>query len=120
MTDPQPSKCSLADRECVPCRGGVPALEGEALAALCEQLGPGWDLVDGTRLTKEFEFPDFRQALGFTNRVGELAESVGHHPDIFLAWGRVQLTLWTHKAGGLTETDFVFAARADRLTEAQP
>jgi len=119
MADQGASECSLADRECLPCRGGVPALEGEALGELREQLGPAWDVVDGHHLTKEYKFRDFRQALDFTNRVGELAESVGHHPDIFLAWGRVQLTVWTHKVDGLTDTDFVFAAKADRLAEAQ-
>ncbi len=105
----------LADQECVPCRGGVPPLHGEPLARLHHQLGGGWKLVDEHHLEKEWTFADFRQALAFTNRVGELAESVGHHPDIFLAWGKVRLTLWTHKIDGLSEADFVFAAKVDRL-----
>jgi 4a-hydroxytetrahydrobiopterin dehydratase len=81
------------------------------------ELGGGWSCVDEHHLEKEYRFKDFRQALAFTNRVGELAESVGHHPDIHLAWGKVRLTIWTHKVDGLTESDFVLAAKADRLTD---
>ena len=113
-----PRQCSLADRECVPCKGGVPALEGDELAAFLGELGNRWQCVDGRRLEKPYRFKNFRDALAFTNRVGELAESVGHHPDIHLAWGKVTLTLWTHKVDGLTESDFVFAAKADQLLNA--
>jgi 4a-hydroxytetrahydrobiopterin dehydratase len=109
--------CSLADRECVPCKGGVPPLKGEELEALKVQLGGGWEVVKERQLEKTFSFKDFRQALDFTNRVGELAESVGHHPDIRLSWGKVKLVVWTHKIGGLSEADFVFAAKSDRLYE---
>lgn len=107
----------LAAKECVPCKGGVPPLEGEALRQLHERLGNDWDVVDGHHLTKRFEFDDFRQALDFTNRVGELAEEQGHHPDIHLAWGRVDVAVWTHAIDGLTESDFVFAAKTDRVRE---
>lgn len=106
---------SLASRECVPCKGGVPPLEGEALDALSRELGGGWQVVEGHHLEKTYPFDDFRGALAFTNRVGELAEAEGHHPDIHLAWGKVRLTIWTHKIDGLTESDFVLAAKADRL-----
>ena len=106
----------LARKHCVPCKGGVPPLKGEALAELRAQLGEGWRVVDEHHLSKEFRFKDFREALAFTNRVGELAEREGHHPDILLAWGKVVLTLWTHKIDGLTESDFILAARADELT----
>jgi 4a-hydroxytetrahydrobiopterin dehydratase len=105
----------LAARECVPCKGGVPPLRGDALRALQQELGGDWKVVDGHHLEKEFRFKDFREALGFTNRVGELAEAQQHHPDLFLAWGRVRVTIWTHKIDGLTESDFVFAAKTDRL-----
>lgn len=105
----------LADRECVPCKGGVPPLRGEALQSLYARLGAGWDVVDDHHLEKEFRFKNFRQALDFVNRVGELAERVNHHPDLHLAWGKVRVTLWTHKIGGLSEADFVFAAKVDRL-----
>ena len=105
----------LSSRECVPCRGGVPPLETAAQTRLLSQLGNGWRVIDGHHLEKEYTFPDFRQALQFTNRVGELAEEQGHHPDILLAWGRVRLTIWTHKIDGLTESDFILAAKADVL-----
>jgi 4a-hydroxytetrahydrobiopterin dehydratase len=105
----------LADKVCTPCRGGVPPLEGEELERLAGELGGGWQVIDGHHLEKEYRFPDFRQALDFTNRIGELAEEVNHHPNIFLTWGRVRVELWTHKIGGLNEADFVWAAKADRL-----
>ena len=106
----------LADKICTPCRGGVPPLAGEELDRLAAELGGGWRVVDGHHLDKEYRFPDFRQALEFTNRIGELAEEVNHHPNIFLTWGRVRLELWTHKIDGLNEADFIWAAKADRLT----
>ncbi|MBM3496725.1 MAG: 4a-hydroxytetrahydrobiopterin dehydratase [Armatimonadetes bacterium] len=108
-------QCELASRECVPCRGGVPPLQGERPHELHEMLGDGWSVVDEHHLERAFAFPDFRSALEFTNAVGDLAERVGHHPDIHLSWGKVVLTIWTHKIGGLVEADFVFAAKADAL-----
>ncbi len=105
----------LASEQCVPCQGGVPPLEGEALSELHAELGNGWKLVEGHHLEKEYSFADFREALGFTNRVGELAEQQGHHPDIELGWGRVLLSVWTHKINGLSESDFIWAAKADRV-----
>lgn len=109
------SEGSLAARHCVPCRGGVPPLGGEELARLLAELGGGWTVVDEHHLTKEFAFPDFKAALAFTNRVGELAEDEGHHPDLHLGWGRVGIEIWTHKIDGLTESDFILAAKIDRL-----
>lgn len=105
----------LAKRECVPCRGDVPPLKGPALAALLEQLDNGWQVIDEHHLEKEYRFKNFREALEFTLRIGELAEAQGHHPDIYLAWGKVKLTIWTHKINGLTESDFIFAAKADQM-----
>ncbi len=90
-------------------------MRGQELAELLRELGGGWQVVGDGQLEKEYRFKDFRDALGFTNKVGELAEAQGHHPDIYLAWGKVKLTLWTHKINGLTESDFVLAAKADRL-----
>ena len=104
----------LATKECVPCKGGVPPLAGKELDDLSRQLGGDWQVVDGHHLEKEYRFPNFVDALAFVNRVGALAEEQGHHPDIYLAWGKVKLTLWTHKIDGLTESDFVFAAKADK------
>ena len=104
----------LAAQECVPCKGGVPPLAGEELEALSRRLGGGWRVADGHHLEKEYRFPNFVDALAFVNRVGALAEEQGHHPDIYLTWGKVKLTMWTHKIDGLTESDFVFAAKADQ------
>jgi 4a-hydroxytetrahydrobiopterin dehydratase len=105
----------LADRACVPCRGDVSPLKGDLLRQYQDQLDNDWKVIDDQRLEKDYRFKNFRQALDFTVRVGELAERVGHHPDIFLAWGQVKLTIWTHKIHGLSESDFIFAAKADRL-----
>ena len=105
----------LSEQSCIPCRGGVPPLEGEELEALLRQLDDDWRVEEGKRLAKTFDFPDFARALHFTNRVGALAEEQGHHPDLYLAWGKVGVTIWTHKIDGLTESDFVLAAKIDRL-----
>jgi 4a-hydroxytetrahydrobiopterin dehydratase len=108
------SPSGLAAKQCIPCRGGVPPLAGAELERLLGELGPnGWTVIGGHHLEKEYGFPDFASALAFVNRVGELAEQQGHHPDLLLAWGRVRITIWTHKIDGLTESDFVFAAKAD-------
>jgi 4a-hydroxytetrahydrobiopterin dehydratase len=106
---------ALAEKQCVSCKGGVPLLAEKDLARLAGELDGGWQVVGERQLEKEYRFKDFREALDFTNKVGELAEAQGHHPDIFLAWGTVKLTIWTHKINGLTESDFVLAAKADRL-----
>jgi 4a-hydroxytetrahydrobiopterin dehydratase len=104
----------LASKTCVPCRGDVPPLAGEELEELSRQL-PGWEVVEGHHLRREFRFRNFGEALGFVNRVGELAEEQGHHPDIDFGWGRAGITIFTHKIDGLTESDFVLAAKVDRL-----
>ena len=103
----------LAKKQCVPCRGGVPPVKGEALAALQRELGGDWQVVDEHHLEREYRFDDFRQALDFTIKVGEMAEEQNHHPDLLLTWGLVKITIWTHKIDGLIESDFVFAAKSD-------
>ena len=105
----------LAARRCAPCRGDTPALRGEAAAALLAELGAGWRIVDEHHLEREFRFRDVRAALAFVNRVGEVAEQEGHHPDLHLAWGRVRVEIFTHDVGGLTENDFILAAKAEAL-----
>jgi 4a-hydroxytetrahydrobiopterin dehydratase len=107
----------LADKKCVPCRGGVPPLHAKEVERL-QRIVPTWTVVKGHHLYREFKFPDFKEALDFVNRVGTLAEEQGHHPDIVLAWGKAEITLWTHKIDGLTESDFIMAAKIDRLTPA--
>ena len=108
-----PTIKELAKQECVPCQGGVPPLKGAALKRYQTGLGREWKVVKSHHLEKEFKFKDFKQALAFTNRVGDLAEEQGHHPDIYLSWGKVKITLWTHKIDGLTESDFIMAAKIE-------
>jgi 4a-hydroxytetrahydrobiopterin dehydratase len=116
MSDPTKQVSALAQKPCVPCRGGAAPLRGEALETLRDELGGGWQVAEGKRLEKGFKFPDFRRALAFANQVGELAESVNHHPDITISWGQAKVVVWTHKIGGLSEADFVFAAKVDGLS----
>jgi 4a-hydroxytetrahydrobiopterin dehydratase len=104
----------LAKKTCIPCRGGVPPLKGTQLEDLQDKLKNDWKIIKEHHLEKEYSFKNFKEALDFTVRVGELAENQDHHPDIFLAWGKVKLTIWTHKIDGLTESDFIFAAKADK------
>jgi 4a-hydroxytetrahydrobiopterin dehydratase len=128
MTEPAPlitvpdapaEPLSLPERRCVPCRGGVPPLSPDERTALMIELdaiGRGWRLVgDGHHLERAYDFPDFVSALAFTNAVGAVAEEADHHPDIQLRWGRVVLSVFTHKIDGLTESDFILAARIEEL-----
>ena len=105
---------NFADRTCVPCRGGIPPLKGVELEKL-QRIIPRWTVVKDHHIQRECRFPDFKQALDFVNRVGALAEEQGHHPDILLGWGKVEITLWTHAVDGLTESDFILAAKVDQL-----
>jgi 4a-hydroxytetrahydrobiopterin dehydratase len=105
---------SLAEKTCVPCKGGVPPLKGAALGTLHREL-PEWDVVEEHHLRRTFRFPDFKKALDFVNRAGAIAEEQGHHPDILLAWRKAEVTIYTHKIDGLTESDFVLAAKIDRV-----
>ncbi len=104
----------LAAGQCVPCRGGVPPLSGERLVELLEQVD-GWSVEKEHHLTKSFKFADFAQALAFVNRVGAIAEEQGHHPDLYLPGGLVRVEDWTHKIDGLTESDFILAAKIDEV-----
>ncbi len=104
----------LASKECVPCKGGTPPLKGEELDDLRRQV-PEWEVVEEHHLRRRFRFKNFREALGFVNRVGGLAEEQGHHPDISFGWGYAEVTIYTHKIDGLTESDFIFAAKVDTL-----
>jgi 4a-hydroxytetrahydrobiopterin dehydratase len=94
----------------------VPPLRSDDLTKRFLQLGNDWRLVEEHHIEKEFQFRNFRDALAFTTRVGALAEEQGHHPDIYLTWGRVRIQTWTHKSNGLTESDFVLAAHIDGLS----
>jgi 4a-hydroxytetrahydrobiopterin dehydratase len=104
----------LASQTCVPCRGGVPPLKGRELEQILQQV-PQWKAVEEHHITRAFAFPDFKQALDFVNRVGDVAEQQGHHPDILLTWGKAEITMWTHKINGLTQSDFIMAAKIDKI-----
>ena len=107
--------CKLSKKTCVPCRGDLPPLKGVELTKLFNQLGNKWTVVDEHHIEKNYFFTDFKQALAFTDAVGELAETEGHHPDIHLSYGRVKIQLWTHKIDGLSESDFILAAKCDEI-----
>lgn len=108
----------LADRDCVPCRGGTAPLGGERLEALIAQL-PAWSVVGGHHLQRRYALPDFAAALGLANRIGAIAEEQNHHPDLYVAWGVLEVKIWTHAIDGLTESDFVLAAKCERAAGAQ-
>ena len=103
---------SLSSKKCVPCHGGVPKLTGEEIAPLLAQLS-GWRVFEEHHLQKAYQFSNFADALRFVNRVGALAETEGHHPDIYFGWGYARLEIYTHAIGGLTESDFILAAKID-------
>lgn len=104
----------LASRNCVPCHGGVPRLRREEINRFLAEL-QDWEVVEEHHLRKTYEFKNFRQAFDLVNRVGELAEQQAHHPDICFGWGRVEITIWTHAIDGLSEGDFILAAKVDKL-----
>ena len=104
---------ALSEKTCVPCRGGVPPLTAEQIRPLAAEV-KDWKVVHNHYIEREFKFPDFKGALDFTNKVGAIAEEQAHHPDIFLAWGKVQVKIWTHKIDGLTESDFILAAKINK------
>jgi len=104
----------LAQRHCGACEGGAAPLREEALDAMLRQT-PAWELIDGKRIAREFKFENFRQTLTFVNRVGELAEMEDHHPHIHLSYNRCRIELWTHAVNGLSENDFILAAKIDEL-----
>jgi 4a-hydroxytetrahydrobiopterin dehydratase len=106
---------NLDEKNCIACKGGVAPLEGDALDTFAKDLGGNWNVVNEHHLEKEFTFQDFKEALAFTNKVGALAEEQGHHPDVHLSWGKVRIVLWTHKINGLSESDFILAAKIDKL-----
>lgn len=108
----------LSQKRCAVCRGDVPPLKGVELAQMADRLGGGWTIVDEHHLEKEYTFRNFRKALDFTNTLGEIAETEGHHPDILLSWGRVRVTIYSHKVDGLTESDFILAAKYDECSRA--
>ena len=107
----------LAEKKCGPCDEGAESLKGNKLAEMLKELGHDWKLNEEKHLEKTFKFKDFSEALVFTNHVGAVAESIGHHPDIYLTWGVVRINIFTHKVNGLTENDFILAAKIERMIQ---
>jgi 4a-hydroxytetrahydrobiopterin dehydratase len=105
----------LAKRQCLPCNSSTPRLSGADLTRLHAQLGRDWEIVEGKKLRKEYQLPDFASALALVNRIGVVAETEGHHPDLGLGWGRVTVEIWTHAIDGLSESDFILAAKIESL-----
>ena len=103
----------LSEKQCVPCRGGIPPLTAEEISPLLEQIS-NWEVIEAHHIQKTFTSENFKSALDFVNRVGGIAEDQGHHPDLYLAWGKVEVKIWTHKINGLSESDFILAAKLDR------
>lgn len=108
-------KMSLSDKKCVPCEGGVQPLGEKEIQGYFEELENGWEVLDNKKIKKEFKFQDFKTALDFVNKAGEIAENESHHPDITLSWGRVVVLIWTHAIGGLSENDFILAAKIEKV-----
>ncbi|MBI3072509.1 MAG: 4a-hydroxytetrahydrobiopterin dehydratase [Deltaproteobacteria bacterium] len=104
----------LKSKRCVPCEGGVPKLAGETVCALLRDVS-GWTETDD-KIHKAFTHKNFVEAMAFVNRVAEVAEAEGHHPDFCVHYSRVDVTIWTHAVGGLTENDFILAAKIDALS----
>ncbi len=107
--------CSLADKDCAPCRGDVPPMSASQAQAMLTELADGWTLNSAGHLSRSYVFDDFMGALEFANQVGAVAEAQGHHPDLLVAWGKCGVEIWTHKINGLAEADFILAAKADRV-----
>lgn len=105
----------LETLKCEACEGNVPRLDSSQIATLMSTLGDDWLVEDHHHLRCEYRFPNFKDALAFTNQVGALAEAEGHHPDIALGWGKADITLWTHAVDGLTMNDFILAAKISEL-----
>lgn len=109
---------SLADQKCVPCRGGVPPMDETRAKELLPELDEGWRLNAEGHLEREYRLRNFSEAMSLANKVADIAEQEGHHPDLYIAWGKCKVEIWTHKIKGLTESDFYFAAKADRASRA--
>lgn len=105
----------LADKHCEPCKDDALPLAGELLDRHLEDLGGNWLLINDHHIEKEFPFKNFQEGLIFTNKVAEICESEGHHPDIHLTWGKVRILLWTHKINGLSSNDFILASKIDLI-----
>lgn len=105
----------LSEKSCKPCHSDTNPLKGDEVTGLKDKIDTDWKVIDDHHLVRDFTFNDFKQALDFTNRVGAIAEEEQHHPDIFLTYGKVEIKIWTHNIGGLSENDFILASKIDEL-----
>mgnify|MGYP001616306343 CR=1 FL=1 len=105
----------LQDKKCVPCEGGTPPLRKNEAKKYLAELQGDWKIVEGKKIQRELKFKDFKEAMAFVNKVADIAESEGHHPDIHVHYNRVMIELWTHAVGGLSENDFILAAKIDGI-----
>lgn len=105
----------LSKKRCIPCEAGIPPLVPEEVRRLLAKLAPGWGLVEAKKLRKTFKFSDFKSAMSFANTIAQIAETQGHHPDIIISWGKAVVELTTHAIGGLSENDFILAAKIDEV-----
>lgn len=109
---------SLAQKKCQPCEGGTSPMTEKEAQGMLSQLADGWTVkTQPQRLYKKFSFKNFKQALAFVNKVGDIAEEEGHHPNIHFTWGEAELEIWTHEIDGLTESDYILAAKCDEAYE---
>lgn len=113
------SNSKLSAKKCIPCNKDVPLLKGHQLLDLHKQLDSGWQIIEEHHLEKEYLFPDFSKALVFTNKIGAIAEQEGHHPNILLSYGKIKIQIWTHKINGLSESDFIIAAKCDEVSRSK-
>ena len=105
----------LDQRQCTPCRGGIPPLKGDSLQTLFKKIENNWKIIDEHHLRKDYAFGSYREAVRFTNLIANLAESEGHHPELLLSFRNVRVSIWTHKINGMVESDFIFAAKSDQI-----
>ena len=106
---------NLNSKKCIPCKIGAPKLKVIEIKSYLKKIKKGWKVIRNHHMEKEFKFKNFKEAIGFTNKVGKIAEKEGHHPDISLSWGKVKIIIYTHKINGLHENDFILAAKIDKI-----
>lgn len=105
----------LHDKSCVPCQGGIPPLTREEFAPMLGEINPAWEVIEDKKLRRVFKFPTFMDSISFVNKIADIAEREGHHPDIQIRYKQVIIELWTFKINGLFDNDFILAAKIDQI-----
>ena len=111
------SSVCLIDKSCIPCSGSIPPLDAHTASELLAKIGNGWQINGAGHLYKKYSFDDFMGPIGFANKIAEVAEAEAHHPDITISWGACSIEIWTHKINGLTESDFILAAKIAEIVQ---